>query len=71
MRRQMVEKVPQVHGYKFESIEELIEEIPKDGFGLRGKERFWMSLYLPGLPGFGTMERGEVWKGPMSSSTSS
>lgn len=40
------------------------------GEGFRGKDRFWMRWYLLGLPGFGTRERGDVWKGPRLASIS-
>ena len=36
----------------------------------KGKERFWTRRYFPGLPGLGTRESGEVWKGPSMCSTS-
>ena len=36
----------------------------------RGKDRFCMRRNLPGFPAFGTMDSGEVWKGPIFSSTS-
>lgn len=35
-----------------------------DAEGAWEKERFWTRQNFPGLPGFGTSERGEVWKGP-------
>ena len=35
-----------------------------------GKEKFCISLNLPGRPGLGIMERGEVWKGPIRFVTS-
>ena len=52
-----VENVPHVHGYKSVSMVELIELIP---LKLRGYERFWIRRNLPGLPAFGTKERGDV-----------
>ena len=66
MQRAIVEKVPQVHGYREESIDELI-----DGMGETSvcrKEKSWTRWNLPGLLGFGMMESGEVWKGPMVAS---
>ena len=58
MRRQMVAKVPHVQGYWLELMELLIEvvELMREW----GDERFCMSLYLPGWPGFSMMLKGEV-----------
>ena len=58
MRRQMVAKVPHVQGYWSELIELLIEVVKSTGEW--GEERFCMSLYLPGRPGFSMMLKGEV-----------
>lgn len=68
MSRQIVDAVPHVHGYKLESIEELMDDIVADGRS--GNERFCTRRNFPGFPGLGTMESGAVWKGPMSSSVS-
>jgi hypothetical protein len=58
MRRQIVEAVPQVQGYRLESMEELIDDIV--GEGCSGNERFCTSLNFPGLPGLGTIESRAV-----------
>ena len=58
MSRQMVENVPHVQGYWFESMELLIEVM--EFRGEWGEDRFWISLNLPGRPGFGMMLSGEV-----------
>ena len=54
----MVAKVPHVQGYWSESMELLIEAVELTGEW--GDERFYMSLYLPGRPGFSMMLKGEV-----------
>ena len=68
MVKQTVEKVPHVQGKRLESMVELIEDIVDKG------ECKWEKLctaqYLPRLPGLGTKESGEDWKGLMSSCTS-
>ena len=69
MRRQMVAKMPHVQGYWSESMVLLIEVT--DWTGEWGDERFCMSRYLPGRPGFSMMLKGEVWKGPNKDLTSS
>ena len=56
MRRQMVAKVPHVQGYWSESMVLLIEEV--NWMGEWGDERFCMSQYLPGHPGFSMMLKG-------------
>ena len=67
MRVQRVGKVPHVHGKASESNAWLMERVA----GLfRGNERFCMRRNLFGFPAFGTMDSGEVWKGPILSSTS-
>lgn len=33
-------------------------------------ERFWISQNFPGLPGFGMIESGAIWNGPMTPSIS-
>ena len=68
MSRQMVAKVPQVHGNLLESMNELIEGLGLSGDGVRGKEKFWIMRKCPGFAGFGMMEMGEDWKGPSSCS---
>src|SRR5216684_1800607 len=64
---QMVLNVPQVQGKCEEVMSALMEQVP-DAL-VYGDEKFCMILYLPGLCSLGMMERGEVWKGPMRSST--
>ena len=54
----MVAKVPHVQGYWSELMELLIEVV--ESMGEWGDERFCMSLYLPGRPGFSMMLKGEV-----------
>ena len=69
MRRDMVEKVPHVHGYSEESMAALMDEIGDDG--VCGKEKSCTRRNLPGLPGLGMMVNGDVWKGPMAASNCS
>ena len=69
MRRQMVAKVPHGQGYWLESMVLFIEVI--DWMGECGDERFCISRYFPGCPGFSMMLKGEVWKAPNRNSTSS
>ena len=47
-----------------------MEGLVKRGEISMGKEKFCISLNLPGRPGLGIMERGEVWKGPIRFVTS-
>lgn len=63
----MVAKVPQVQGKRLESMALLMEAEPSRG--VWGKERFWIALNLRGSA-LGTMENGDVWKGPMREMTS-
>jgi hypothetical protein len=51
---------PQVHGKSEMSIRELIEGMSANG--LCGYKKFWISLFLSGLWGFGRIEQGETWK---------
>ena len=69
MMRHTVEKVPQVQGKSCELMLELMEAIEflSDAWGC---EKSWTARYFPGLPGLGTRERGEDWKGPMRASSS-
>ena len=53
---EIVWKVPQVHGNSSELREELMDGV---GVLLWGKERFWISRYLPGFPDLGTRDRGD------------
>ena len=45
----------------------LLFDISNVGYG---KEKLWTAQNLPGLPGLGIRESGDVWKGPISHSTS-
>ena len=63
MVKQMVVKVPHVHGYISASMVELMGEMV--GVGVWGYEKLWTARYLPGLPVFGTHESSDDWKGPM------
>jgi len=47
-----------------------MEELGKWWVGESGKEKFWISLNLPGQPALGTIERGEDRKGPRVDSIS-
>jgi hypothetical protein len=62
----MVEKVPHVHGKREESMQALMEGMGEAGEC--GKEKSWTRRNLPGLWGFGIMDNGDVWKGPMAAS---
>ena len=63
MVEQIVSKVPQVQGKWDETMSVLMALWPVPELGY-GDEKFWMMRYLPGLLGLGTMDMGEVWKGP-------
>ena len=65
-----VENIPQVQGKSCESMAELIEGI-RFWPDVWGCEKLWTAQNFPGLPGLGTRERGEDWKGPMRVSSSS
>ena len=60
----MVSKVPHVQGNCKEVMTTLIELIPRSL--VYGDEKFCTILYLCG---FRMIDRGEVWNGPMQSST--
>jgi hypothetical protein len=49
-------------------IDELMEVVCAEG--VWGAEKLWTARNFPGLPGFGMMESGDDWKGPMSFSIS-
>ena len=66
--KQIVSKVPHVHGYWSASMAALIDVMV--GVAERGKEKLWTAWNLPGFPGLGTHESGDDWKGPMRASTS-
>jgi len=57
MVEQIVSKVPHVQG----KLEEIVSTLMAHGpLSLEyGNEKFWTILYLPGLLGLGTMDRGE------------
>ena len=57
-----------MHGKLLDLRDELIEGV---GVVVWGKERLWMRWYLPGLPDFGTRDKGKDWNGPISVSSSS
>jgi len=69
MMRQIVEKVPHVHGKSCELMVELIDEI-RFVEDWRRWEKSCTVRYFPGFPGLGTRERGEDWKGPIMASSS-
>jgi hypothetical protein len=60
-----MENFPQVVGKSVALMNELIEGLGKAGLGLWGKEKFCTNLNLPGLPGFGMIESGDDWNGPI------
>ncbi len=64
---QMVSNVPQVQGKCEEVMSALMERVP--GAPVYGDEKFCTIWNLPGLCSLGMIDRGEVWKGPMQSST--
>ena len=64
----MVEKVPQVHGKSSLLMWELMDVA--FGEGLWGKEKLCMAQYFPGFDSLGMNDRGDVWKGPTSASSS-
>ena len=68
MVKQTIEKVPHVQGKRLESMVELIEDIVDKGEC--GWEKLCTAWYLPSLPGLGTKESSEDWRGLMSSFTS-
>ena len=65
--RAMALKVPHVHGKSLALMDELMEA--RDGEAVCGCEKLWTARNLPGLPGLGMMEIGDVWKDPMRAST--
>ena len=68
MRVQTVRKVPHVQG---KSSEFRYEFIDGTGWFVWGCDRFWMRRNFPGFPAFGTSDRGDDWKGPISRLSSS
>ena len=56
-----MENFPQDAGKSVASMYEFMEGEGLEGEGLAGKEKFCTRRNLPGLPGFGIMERGEDW----------
>ena len=56
----MVVKMPHVHGNRLASIASLMEGLQKRGEGLRGNKKFCTSLNLPGHPGLGIIDKGDV-----------
>ena len=56
----MVENLPHVHGNRLASITSLMEGLGKRGEGLRGNKKFCTSLNLPGRPGLGIIDNGDV-----------
>jgi len=67
-KRHVTENVPQVVGKSSELIKELIDGLGKPIDVLYGNEKFCKIRNLLGLAGFGIMENGEDWKGPMTDS---
>ena len=63
----VIKNVPQVHGYKSDSMLESIECM---SLILSRYNKFCMSRNLLGLLGLGINESGDVWNGPMKSSNS-
>lgn len=68
MSMHTIQKVPHVHGKSLESGREFIDSM---GWFVCRCERFWIRQYLPGFPALETRDSGEVWKEPISSSSSS
>jgi hypothetical protein len=65
------ENFPQVVGKLFASMREFTDGFRKGVLLECGKEKFWISLQFPGLPGLGMMDIGEDWKGPIRCSSAS
>lgn len=65
---QTVRNVPQVQGKSFKLRSEFIDGV---GEFVCRCERFCTRQYFPGFPAFGTRDRGEDWKGPISCLSSS
>ena len=63
-----MENFPHVVGNSSALMQEFTEGLGNEGLGECGKEKFCTILNFPGFPGLGIMERGEDWKGPISSS---
>jgi hypothetical protein len=66
----VTENVPQVVGKSSELMKELIDGLGKAIDILYGNEKFCKIRNLLGLAGFGIIENGEDWKGPMMDSRS-
>lgn len=59
MSRSIVKNLPHVQGNRLESIALLTEGLRKREEGVMGKEKFWMSLNLPGCPDLGIVDKGD------------
>jgi len=66
MVKQIISNVPHMQGKSDEIMSALMACGPLS-FEY-GNEKFWMILYLPGLFGLETMDRGEHWNRPRMSS---
>lgn len=60
-----MENLPHEAGKSFGLTDELMEGLGKRGRGEMGYEKFCTNLYLPGRPGLGIMDMGDVWNGPI------